>query len=129
MVRSEKPALTVSEIRKLSSEEGWDDARIAIHFGVKAIDIADIRKKKGIQKKRVYEARYTLVDDEEEVVQSPGESVMAETVVQEVGTMEEQAVEAVPENTITEDIPALVEDNSTVTESTVDNSNPTSTGW
>lgn len=128
MAISEKPALRVSEVRRLSTEEGWDDMKIALYFGVRAVDITDIRRQKGIQKKRVYQPRYVLIDDEEEVATSPGESVMAETVEQEVEQentpMEEQAVEAVTEETITEQ-PEAVEPVSTTTESTT----PTSTGW
>lgn len=123
MARSEKPALRLSEVRRLSSVEGWEDQQIAEYFGIKAIDITRIRSQHNIKKKRVYQQRYVLIEDEEEA-QSPGESVMAETVEQEVAPMEEQTVEAVTEETITEEPVQEV-----VTETTQEGTIPTSLGW
>ena len=120
MARSEKPALRLSEIRRLSSEEGWDNVEIAMHFGIKAIDISRIRSEHGIQKKRVFKPRYTLVLDEEEVTtettaETPTEPGITSDVV--IGEPVEQQEE---ETISTEEVTAVA---------SVQGEDSSSTGW
>ena len=119
MARSEKPALRLSEIRRLSSEEGWDDNEIAVHFGIKAIDISRIRSEHDIQKKRVFKPRYTLVMDEEEVTsettaEMPTEPGITSDVV--IGEPVEQEEETISTEEVT-------------TAEAVQEGNSSSTGW
>lgn len=74
---TEKPRISLAEIKRLSSEEGWDDKAIADHFGIKEIDISRVRTQHGIQKKRIYKPRFELIMDmePEEAVEVSGEAV------------------------------------------------------
>ena len=102
MARSEKPELKLSEIRKLSSVDGWDDAEIAVHFGIRAIDISRIRSEHGIQKKRVFKPRYTLVMDEEEVTSETTAEMSTEPgVTEEVAAEVEQIEETISVEEVT----------------------------
>lgn len=74
---TQKPRISLAEIKRLSSEEGWDDKSIAEYFGIKEVDIQRVRAAHGIQKKRVYKPRFELIMDlePEEAVEASGEAV------------------------------------------------------
>ena len=93
---TEKPRISLAEIKRLSSEEGWEDRAIAEHFGIKEIDITRVRSQHGILKKRVYKPRFELVMDLE-----PQEAmdVSGEAVEEQVYTEDRVNVTPQPEET------------------------------
>ena len=56
--------ITISDIRRMSSEEGKSDKEIAEVYGLSAKAIADIRREYKIEKKRVYPKKYFIIDEE-----------------------------------------------------------------
>lgn len=132
MAHSEKPRITVSEIRRLSSEEGWEDQQIAEYFGIKAIDITRVRSAKGIIKKKVFKPRFILVDDEEEAgVQIEGANVetpMEATAVEPVSMETVETVETQVEDTAEQEERVITEEQTVVAETTSEEDS-LSTGW
>lgn len=111
MSQTQKPRVSLAEIKRLVSEEGWENKEVAEYFGIKAIDVANIKKTHNILKKKVFKPRFELVMDiEEEVtdtavetapeggteVESQTETIIAESA-EEVSTEAHNEEEAAPQ--------------------------------
>lgn len=80
--------ITISDIRRMSSEEGKSDKEIAEFYGLSAKAIADIRREYKIEKKRVYPKKYFIID--EETQQTDDQEMSASDTSEEVSTGEEK---------------------------------------
>ena len=80
--------ITISDIRRMSSEEGKSDKEIAEFYGLSAKAIADIRREYKIEKKRVYPKKYFIIDEETQLTDN--QEMSASDTSEEVSTGEEK---------------------------------------
>ena len=80
--------ITISDIRRMSSEECKSDKEIAEFYGLSAKAIADIRREYKIEKKRVYPKKYFIID--EETQPTDNQEMSAADTSEEVSTGEEK---------------------------------------
>ena len=80
--------ITISDIRRMSSEEGKSDKEIAEFYGLSAKAIADIRREYKIEKKRVYPKKYFIIDEETQLTDD--QEMSAADTSEEVSTGEDK---------------------------------------
>ena len=80
--------ITISDIRRMSSEEGKSDKEIAEFYGLSAKAIADIRREYKIEKKRVYPKKYFIIDEETQLTDN--QEMSAADTSEEVSTGEDK---------------------------------------